>query len=77
MPPPKGADEELARALRSVRDSLGRSQEAVAHEAGISVNSLRRIEYGQSNPTWTTVRGITTALGLTIEELGRALSTDE
>jgi transcriptional regulator with XRE-family HTH domain len=73
MPPPKGADPELARTLRSIRESQGRSQEAVAHAAGIAVNSLRRIEYGESNPTWTTVRSVAAALEISIEELGRAI----
>jgi transcriptional regulator with XRE-family HTH domain len=74
MPPPKGADPELACTLRAIRESQGRSQEAVAHGAGIAVNSLRRIEYGETNPTWTTVRAVAAELGISIEELGRALA---
>jgi transcriptional regulator with XRE-family HTH domain len=73
MPPPKGADPELARVLRTIRESQGRSQESIAHAAGIAVNSLRRIEYGQSNPTWTTVRAIGAALGISMTELGQAV----
>lgn len=73
MPPPKGADPQLAATLRAIRESQGRSQEAIAHAAGIAVNSLRRIEYGETNPTWTTVRAIADALGLSISELGAAL----
>jgi transcriptional regulator with XRE-family HTH domain len=76
MPPPQGADRELAHVLRLLRESQGRSQEALAHAAGIAVNSLRRIEYGQSNPTWTTVRAITAALGVSITELGHALDAE-
>jgi transcriptional regulator with XRE-family HTH domain len=56
-----------------LREAAGQSQEGVAYRAGISVNSLRRIEYAQSNPTWTTVRAITEALGVSLEELGRRL----
>jgi transcriptional regulator with XRE-family HTH domain len=73
MPPPKGADPDLAHVLRALRESQGRSQEAVAHAAGIAVNSLRRIEYGQSNPTWTTVRTLVAALGISLTDLGRHL----
>jgi transcriptional regulator with XRE-family HTH domain len=73
MPPPKGADPDLAHVLRALRESQGRSQEAVAHAAGIAVNSLRRIEYGQSNPTWTTVRTLASALGISLTDLGREL----
>ncbi len=71
MPPARAADPELARVLRSLRQAQGRAQEDLAHAAGISVNSLRRIESGQTNPTWTTVRNIATALGLSLADLGR------
>jgi transcriptional regulator with XRE-family HTH domain len=73
MQPAAGADPALAHVLRELRESQGRSQEAVAHAAGIAVNSLRRIEYGQSNPTWTTVRAIVAALGIPLTEFGRRI----
>lgn len=73
MPPATGPDPDLAFVLRSLRESQGRSQESLAHAAGIAVNSLRRIEYEQSNPTWTTVRTIAEALGLSLTDLGREL----
>jgi len=73
MPRPKGADPNLARVLRELREAQHRSQEDVAHAAGIAVNSLRRIEYGQSNPGWTTVQSIAAALGISIVGLGQAL----
>ena len=73
MPPVSGADPALAQVLRGLRESQGRSQEALAHSAGIAVNSLRRIEYGQTNPTWTPVRAIAAALGVSLAELGREI----
>jgi transcriptional regulator with XRE-family HTH domain len=73
MPPATGPDPDLAHVLRALRESQGRSQESLAHAAGISVNSLRRLEYGQSNPTWTTVRTLADALDLSLSDLGRAL----
>lgn len=75
MPPARGADPDLAEVLRALRESQGRSQEALAHAAGIAVNSLRRIEYGQSNPTWTTVRTVAAALDISLAELGRQIDT--
>lgn len=75
MPPASGADPALATVLRELRETRGRSQEAVAHSAGIAVNSLRRIEYGQSNPTWTTVRAVAAALDISLAELGREIDT--
>jgi transcriptional regulator with XRE-family HTH domain len=73
MPPAARADAALAEVLRELRESQGTSQEAVAHAAGIAVNSLRRIEYGQSNPTWTTVRAVAAALDVSLVELGRRI----
>ena len=46
-----------------------RSQEAVAHEAGVTVATLARIERAQANPTWLTVRQVAEALGVTLREL--------
>jgi hypothetical protein len=31
------------------------------------------VEYGESNPTWTTVRALIAALGLSVAEFGREL----
>ena len=73
MPPATGPDLDLASVLRTTREAQGRSQESLAHAAGISVNSLRRLEYGESNPTWTTVRALVEALGLSVAEFGREL----
>ena len=75
MPPARRADPDLAEVLRALRESQGRSQEAVAHAAGIAVNSLRRIEYGESNPTWSTVRALAAALDISLAELGRQIDT--
>lgn len=69
MPLPSGADPDLARALRTLRERQARSQEAVAHEAGVTVATLARIERAQANPTWLTVRQIAEALGVTLRDL--------
>lgn len=73
MPPPGAPDRHLADALRALRDRDGRSQEALAHDAGLTVTSLARIERGQSNPTWTTVCAIADALGVTLAQLACAV----
>jgi transcriptional regulator with XRE-family HTH domain len=69
LPLPSGADPDLARALRTLRERQARSQEAVAHEAGVTVATLARIERAQANPTWLTVRQIAEALGVTLRDL--------
>lgn len=73
MPPPAAADPEIAAVLRALRESQGRSQEELAHDAGITVTSLARIERAQVNPTWTSVRGIVNGLGISFAEFGQAL----
>ena len=73
MPPQAPADPNLARVLRAAREAQGRSQEALAHDAGLTVTALARIERAQANPAWTTVLRITEALGLTLPELAARL----
>jgi transcriptional regulator with XRE-family HTH domain len=63
----------LAGTIRSLREARHLGQEAVAHEAGLSVATYARIERGQVNPTWTTVRRVSGALGLSLAELGAAI----
>lgn len=63
------ADPALAAALRRLREARGLSQEAVAHQAGVSYTTLAKIELGRSGPAWETVRRIADALGITLLEL--------
>jgi transcriptional regulator with XRE-family HTH domain len=75
MPPQSPADRRLATVLRSEREAQGRSQEALAHDAGLTVNALSRIERAQANPAWTTVLQIADALDLTLAELARRVES--
>ena len=61
----------LGKAIRQLREKRGATQEAVAHDAGITTATLGVIERGLSNPTWATVKGIAAALGVTVVELAR------
>jgi XRE family transcriptional regulator, regulator of sulfur utilization len=76
MPPQSPADRRLAAALRQEREAQGRSQEALAHDAGLTVNALSRIERGQANPAWTTVVQVADALGLSLTELARRVERE-
>jgi transcriptional regulator with XRE-family HTH domain len=73
MSPRESADQDLAGALRALRSLDGRSQEALAHDAGLTVAAMARVERGQTNPSWTTVRRIATALDITLVQLARAV----
>jgi len=59
-----------------LRKQRGHTQEDLAHAAGLTVTAYARIERGSANPTWTTVRRIADALGVTLGELGRAVDAD-
>jgi transcriptional regulator with XRE-family HTH domain len=62
-------DQALAAALRKLREDRGLTREAVAFKAGLTTGSLARIELGQADPRWTTVRDIAKALGVPMRDL--------
>ena len=70
---PSSPDVRLANVLRHLRQRGGLSQEAIAHQAGLTVSAYARIERGEANPTWTTVTHIAQALGVSLAELGRTV----
>jgi transcriptional regulator with XRE-family HTH domain len=61
----------LGRAVRQLREKRGFTQEALAHEAGVTTGTLSMIERGHSNPAWGTARRIAEALGVSLAELAR------
>jgi DNA-binding XRE family transcriptional regulator len=73
MPPQAPADPDLAAVLRAAREAQGRSQEALAHDADLTVTALARIERAQANPAWTTVLQIIDALEMSLSDLARRL----
>ena len=64
------ADAALAATLRRLRTERGYTQEDLAHRAGLTVAAFARIERGNANPTWTTVRRIAAALEISLATLG-------
>jgi XRE family transcriptional regulator, regulator of sulfur utilization len=61
----------LGEAIRQLRHKRGMTQEDLAHGADITTGTLSLIERGHANPTWGTVRGVATALEVSMGELGR------
>jgi len=61
----------LGKAIRQLREKKGLTQEAVAHDAEITTATLGVIERGLSNPTWATLKGIASALGVSMVEIAR------
>jgi transcriptional regulator with XRE-family HTH domain len=71
--PAPGVDPALGGTLRSLREQRGIGQEALSHDAGLSVGTYARIERAQVNPRWTTIRQIVHALDMTLAEFGAAV----
>jgi transcriptional regulator with XRE-family HTH domain len=69
--------ERLGLALREARASASRSMVEVAAEAGISVETLRKIETGRiPTPAFFTVAAIADAVGLPLDALRAATAPD-
>ena len=62
----------LGKAIRELRSKTGASQGSLASEAGITPNMLSLIERGEGNPSWVTMRGIASALGVSVSDLAKA-----
>jgi transcriptional regulator with XRE-family HTH domain len=69
-------DQALACTVRRLRQEHGSTQEDIAHIAGITVAAFARIERGQANPRWTTLRRIIGALELNLAEFAGAVEND-
>lgn len=68
-------DPVLGATVRALRESKGRSQEAVARAADMSLSSFGRIERAEADPTWSSVIKIADALGVTLVEFVREIDT--
>ena len=67
----------VGKAIRELRERRGLTQEAVAHDAGITTATLGVIERGLSNPTWATLRRIASALGSSMVEVAKLAEKHE
>jgi transcriptional regulator with XRE-family HTH domain len=61
--------EALGEAIWRTRDERGFEQDDIAEQADLAIWQLSRLEHGQMNPSWGTVRRIAAALGLPMSEL--------
>lgn len=61
----------IAKAIRELRTERDMTQEALAHEAGVTVGHLSKIERGLANPGWSTVEAIAGALNVKMAEVVR------
>jgi transcriptional regulator with XRE-family HTH domain len=56
----------FAQRLKSLRESAGLSQPALAERAGIGVSTLRHFEYGRREPTYATLVKLANGLGVSL-----------
>ena len=77
MAPSEQPQPGLGNAIRELRERMGATQEAVAHDAGITTATLGVIERGLSNPTWATLKRIAAALGVSMADLARLAEKHE
>jgi transcriptional regulator with XRE-family HTH domain len=75
--PADAPDQQLAAAIRHLREQRELTQEDLAYHAGVRAATLSEIETGLSNPSWTTVVRIAGALHLRPWELARAAEEDD
>jgi DNA-binding XRE family transcriptional regulator len=74
--PRQTADPALMAVLKRLREKRGLSQEALAHEAGLTTSAYNRIESGTAAPGWSTVRRLAKALGVSMADLGRLVESE-
>jgi transcriptional regulator with XRE-family HTH domain len=72
-----GPDPALVAVLRRLRHRSGLTQEALAFQAGLTIGSMSRLERGVTDPAWSTVRAVATALDVSLEELGAAVEHEQ
>jgi transcriptional regulator with XRE-family HTH domain len=72
---PANTDPALGAAVRRLREDRGLSMEALAYRAGITLNTITRLELAQSEPGWMTVRKVADALGVSLAELAAAIES--
>ncbi len=59
----------IGRRIRELRESRGLTSKEVAERAGVTPQSLSRIEHGRHNVVFTTLRRILAAMGYSLKDL--------
>lgn len=77
MPRHSSSDPVLGGVLRGLREERGISQEALAVHAGLTGGTLTRLELGQSDPSWSTIRAVAKALDVRLREIVTAVEAQQ
>jgi transcriptional regulator with XRE-family HTH domain len=70
-----GELEDIGTRLREERDRVGISQRELARRVGLSASMISQIESGQSKPSVSTLYGIVTELGVSLDDIFGANGT--
>jgi transcriptional regulator with XRE-family HTH domain len=65
----------LGEAVRTLRQKAGLSKDDLAARAGLDAHSIARLEAGQVDPTWGSMRRIARGLGVPLEDLAELAET--
>lgn len=65
----------LGEAVRTLRQKTGLSQDDLAARADLDARSIARLEAGEIDPTWGSMRRIAGGLGVPLEELAELAET--
>ncbi|MGN6558742.1 MAG: helix-turn-helix domain-containing protein [Solirubrobacterales bacterium] len=65
----------LGEAVRTLRQKAGLSQDELAARAELDARSIARLEAGQVDPTWGSMRRIAGGLGVPLEDLAELAET--
>jgi transcriptional regulator with XRE-family HTH domain len=60
---------QLGDEVRKRREERQLNQEALAHDSGISVNTLKKLEWGKTNTQVLTLFGVARGLNMPLSEL--------
>ena len=69
--------EKLAQGVKDLRKQKGLSQEDLSKKSGLSLRTIQRVENGESEPTGETLKRISNAFGLTLEELANLINIED
>jgi transcriptional regulator with XRE-family HTH domain len=70
-------DPALGAAIKQAREDAGLNQAQLAVHAGLAVGTLTKLEAGKTDPSWSSVRALAGALGLSLVQLGRMTEASE
>lgn len=67
----------LGQAIRDLREDRGLTQAQLAVAAKLAVNTLTRLEAGQSDPSWSSIEALARALDVKLSVLVRTAEAGE